>query len=260
MPYHVVLEGVKDNHSPALPHGWPPQRSAQCSATGVTRGPTVLGGLVTHQHLESAKGAVELSGGLVYLRWTSGAFVVESDAHAVMTKASALCPDRPRPMLVTMNCMEGVEHKARKVFAQAWPFTRIAVVGTSAVDRVIVDLYLARHSPACPTKFFTTMFDAMAWLGVTTSGPRKAPPASAEDRPALDEARREATPSGRDADALLSGLLDRLDLALVDIRADVNGMPLFAVEAKLTHRLREVLPGVRFTAQDIRTWSAEISS
>lgn len=215
---------------------------------------------MTHQQLESAKGAVELSGGLVYLRWASGAFVVESDAYAVMTKASALCPDRPRPMLVTMNCMKGVEHNARNVFAQAWPFTRIAVVGTSAVDRVIADLYLARHSPACPTKFFTTALDAMAWLGMTTSGPRKTQPTSAEERPAFYEAGREEPRNDRDTDALLSVLLDRLDLALVDIRADVNGMPLFAVEAKLTQRLREVLPGVRFTTQDIRTWSAEISS
>lgn len=59
---------------------------------------------------------------------------------------------------------------------------------------------------------------------------------------------------------MLNVLLERLDMALVDIRADVNGMPLFAVEAKLTQKLREVLAGVRFTAQDIRAWSAEISS
>lgn len=220
----------------------------------------MLGGMVTHQQLESAKGAVELWGGLLYLRWTSGAFVVEGDARAVMAKASVLCSDRPRPMLVAMNRMEGVEHKARNVFAQAWPLTRIAVVGASAVDRVIVDFYVARHSPACPTKFFTTTVDAMAWLGVGTSGAEKARRILEEDGRSWHEASQEAPRKASDADAMLNVLLERLDVALVDIRADVNGMPLFAVEAKLTHRLREVLPGVRFTARDIRTWSAEISS
>ncbi len=92
-----------------------PRSARRCSPLHVD-GATVLGGMVTHQQLESAKGAVELSGGLLYLHWASGAFVVEDDARAVMAKASALCSDRPRPMLVAMNRMEGVEHKARNVF------------------------------------------------------------------------------------------------------------------------------------------------
>lgn len=215
---------------------------------------------MTHQQLESAKGAVELSGGLLYVRWSSGAFVAESDARAVMARASALCQGRPRPMLVTMNGMEGVEHAARNVFAQAWPFTRIALVGTSAVDRVIVDFYVARHSPACPTKFFTTTADARTWLGVGTGAAERERRLPAQDAPSLHDAGREALPDGRDADAMLNVLLQRLDVALVDIRAEVNAMPLFAVEAKLAQRLREVLPGVRFTVQDIRAWAAEMSS
>jgi len=218
-----------------------------------------FGGLVKNQPVENVKGAVELFEGVVHLRWTSGAFVVEDDALAVMAKASALCSDRPRPMLVAMNRMEGVEHKARNVFAQAWPLTRIAVVGASAVDRVIVDFYRARHSPDCPTKFFISTVEAMAWLGAGTSGAEKTQGLLAHG-PAFYEAGQEAPRDAHDADAMLNVLLERLDVALVDIRADVNGMPLFAVEAKLTHRLRMVLPGVRFTAQDIRTWSAEVSS
>jgi hypothetical protein len=49
-------------------------------------------GLVKNQPVENVKGAVELFEGVVHLRWTSGAFVVEEDALAVMAKASALCP------------------------------------------------------------------------------------------------------------------------------------------------------------------------
>lgn len=63
-----------------------------------------------------------------------------------------------------------------------------------------------------------------------------------------------------DPDMMLNALLDRLEGAIRDTRASANGIPLFAVEAKLTERLHADLPGVRFTARDIRAWTAEISS
>lgn len=213
-----------------------------------------------HRQLENGKGAVELFDGLLYLRWNSGAFLVESDAHLAMNRASALCQNRPWPLLMVMNRMEGVEHRARKVFAQAWPFTRIAVVGVSPVDRVLVDFYVARHSPSCPTKFFTSTFDAMTWLGVRTAAAEQEPRILAGNGPALRVAGQETPGNACEPDALLNVLLERLDVALLDIGADARGTPLFAVEGKLTQRLREALPGVQFTAQDIRTWSAEISS
>lgn len=59
---------------------------------------------------------------------------------------------------------------------------------------------------------------------------------------------------------ILNALLECVDDALWETRQAANGMPLFSVEAVLTERLHAVLPSVRFTAQDIRTWSAEISS
>ncbi|ALV44002.1 hypothetical protein AU252_15665 [Pseudarthrobacter sulfonivorans] len=100
--------------------------------------------------LDSEKAAVELHDGVVYLRWTPGAMVTAKDARAVMAKVRYLCSGRHRPMLVDMARMEGVEHKAREIFAAPWPLTRTAIVGTSPVDRVIVSFYLARHSPVCP--------------------------------------------------------------------------------------------------------------
>jgi hypothetical protein len=63
-----------------------------------------------------------------------------------------------------------------------------------------------------------------------------------------------------DAETMLNVLLERAEAAIQDTQAVANGMPLFAVEAKLTERLQAILPGVRFTAQDVRAWAAEISS
>lgn len=221
---------------------------------------------MAHQTLAGDKGALELSGGVLYLRWTSGAVVTEEDARAVMAKVRALCSSRPRPMLVDMARMEALEHSAGTVFAGAWPLTRVAVVGASPVDRVIVDFYVARHSPVCPTRFFDSSADAMKWLGVE-SGQVKTPQSwlltawDTEHQPVRDGSRgARDTRDARDADVMLDVLLDRTEGVISDTHAVANGMPLFVVEAELTERLQAVLPGVRFTAQDIRAWAAEISS
>lgn len=100
----------------------------------------------------------------------------------------------------------------------------------------------------------------MPWLGDRTSGAEKERRLPPEDARSLRQRSQEVSRKANDAGAMLNVLLERLDLTLVDIGAEVNGMPLFAVEPKLTQRLREVLHGVQFTSQDIRTWSAEMSS
>lgn len=214
---------------------------------------------MAYQTRAGDKGALELFGGVLYLRWTSGAVVTEEDARAVMAKASALCSSRPYPMLVDMARMQGLTHRARNVFAGAWPLTRVAVVGASPVDRVIVDFYVARHSPVCPTKFFASVPDAMKWLGVE-AGQLNKPWSLLTAWKDSHLPAREGSRSARDADMMLNVLLERTERAISDTRSLANGMPLFVVEAKLTERLKAVLPGVRFTAKDIRAWAAEISS
>jgi len=205
------------------------------------------------------KGSVELYGGVLYQRWASGAVVTEEDARAVMAKVSALCSSRPRPMIVDISRMGVLEHKARTVFAGSWPLTRVAVVGASPVDRVIVDYYVATHSPVCPTKFFTSFSEAMTWLGARPAQKINVQmPLRAGE--AMKQGVRDHSRDARDADRMLNILLERTEGAIEDTRRIASGRPLFSVEAKLTERLQAVLPGVRFTARDIRAWAAEISS
>lgn len=66
-----------------------------------------------------------------------------------------------------------------------------------------------------------------------------------------------ATP---DPNEILETLLARVEEVIRETAAAANGIPLFAVETVLTDNLRAVLPGARFTAEDIRAWSARISS
>lgn len=63
-----------------------------------------------------------------------------------------------------------------------------------------------------------------------------------------------------DANGMLSSLLGRLEAALAEVRESSQGHPLFEVEAELSGKLDRALPGVRFAAEDIRNWSAQISS
>lgn len=107
---------------------------------------------------------VELGGGVVHLRWADDGEVTAEDALAVLAEVTDLCKGRRRPLLVDMHWMEGMGFKARDVFAGPWPVTRVAVVVASPVDQVILDFYLARHRPACPTRYFTSAIEAMTWL------------------------------------------------------------------------------------------------
>lgn len=211
------------------------------------------------QPLDSYKAAVELHDGIVYLRWIRGAKVTAKDARAVMAKVSDLCSGRPRPLLIDLARMESVEHKAREIFAAAWPLTRTAIVGASPVDRVIATFYLARYSPVCPTRFFSSFADALTWLGGEASQVNR-PQRFLTDKDALNDGNGDESLSALDANAMLNALLGRLEGALEEAQVTANGLPLFAVEAKLTEKLQALLPGVRFTAQDIRAWAAEISS
>jgi hypothetical protein len=67
-------------------------------------------------------------------------------------------------------------------------------------------------------------------------------------------------PSTPDVNDILACLLGRLEAALAEIGSTSQGRPLFDVEADLRGKLPSTLPGVRFSAEDIRKWSAEISS
>jgi hypothetical protein len=107
---------------------------------------------------------VELSGQVLHVRWAPGAVVSASDAQALMSRARELSSGRTLPMLVEMASMKWIDRRAKEVFAAPWPLTRMALVGASPVDEVIAGFYTARHAPACPTRFFTSVDEAMTWL------------------------------------------------------------------------------------------------
>jgi len=113
---------------------------------------------------QDVTGTIELSGELLHLKWGHGDVVIERDALALMKRARELSGGRILPLLVEMTGVAWIDQGALKAFAGTWPLTRAAVVGTSPVDQTLADFYMGRHKPAHPTRYFTSMDEAMAWL------------------------------------------------------------------------------------------------
>ena len=113
-------------------------------------------------------------GGILRLTWARGASITEADAEGAMAKVNALSGTRRHPMLVDMATTADVSRGARAVFGRPCQASRIALLGSSPVDRVLANFFLGIHKVPCPTKFFTSEPDALAWLNVPQT-PSSAP-------------------------------------------------------------------------------------
>ncbi|MHA7276281.1 SpoIIAA family protein [Arthrobacter sp. HLT1-21] len=86
-----------------------------------------------------------------------------AEAHA--ERARALANGSLRPVLLEISGVGSISRDARAVFTGSRSSSAIAVLGTSSVDRVLANFLLGGDPPPCPTRFFTTESEAMAWLG-----------------------------------------------------------------------------------------------
>ncbi|HJV98569.1 MAG TPA: STAS/SEC14 domain-containing protein [Arthrobacter sp.] len=115
--------------------------------------------------VKGGKGTVELEdGGYIHLVWNRSVRIEEVDAHEAMATVNVVADGAEYPMLVDMATTESVSRQARAVFSIPCAASRIALLGSSPVDRVLANFFLSLHVPPCPTRFFTSRDDAMAWL------------------------------------------------------------------------------------------------
>lgn len=113
------------------------------------------------------KASVDLSAdGLLHLVWPSGVHIQVEDAQAAMAKVNEVCQQEQHPMLVDMAAVASVSREARGIWSIPCGASRIALLGKSPVDRVLANFFLGVHVPPCPTRFFTSRNEAMAWLNV----------------------------------------------------------------------------------------------
>ena len=108
-------------------------------------------------------------GDVVVLTWASGVVITADLAAAAMDQVDEHNQDRERPLLVDMTGIAALSREAHRHFRQRSRISRIAIVGESAVDRVIANFGLRVSPPPVPSRFFNSRSAALAWLQDTAS-------------------------------------------------------------------------------------------
>jgi hypothetical protein len=115
--------------------------------------------------VDGGKGTVELGDeGVLHLVWKRGTVLEAADVHAAMAMVNELADGAEYPMLIDISNTQGVTRQAKSVFSVKCAASRIALLGSSPVNRVIANFAMARRTLPCPTRFFTSRNEALIWL------------------------------------------------------------------------------------------------
>lgn len=109
----------------------------------------------------NGKNSLTVKGGILESVWRPGSFVDADEAKDAMRAVDSINGGSPMPMLSEMTDVE-FSAAARSEFARSTGVLAIAVLGSSAVDRVIAAA-TSRHTHY-PHEFFTSRTAAMTWL------------------------------------------------------------------------------------------------
>ncbi|WP_378036707.1 hypothetical protein [Actinomycetospora atypica] len=104
------------------------------------------------------------SDGIVRLSWAPRLEITGELAAAAVRIVDDLNGPIHRPMLVNMTGTAALTRSARSVFARPCSVSRLALLGRSAVDRVIANFALGVNRHPMPMRFFTDERAALDWL------------------------------------------------------------------------------------------------
>jgi hypothetical protein len=107
------------------------------------------------------KNSLSVNAGILQSVWRPGSVVDVDEARDAMLAVERITGGTPMPMLSEMTDVE-FSAAARYLFAQSTDVLAIAVLGSSAVDRVMA-AGTSRHT-TYPHGFFTSREAAIAWL------------------------------------------------------------------------------------------------
>lgn len=91
------------------------------------------------------------------------------EARVAGETVRALAQGRRMPVLLVLAGVVGVSVEARQVYATSIAASAFALVGDSPVDRVIAHYLLRSRSETIPADYFSSVADAVEWLGPYTS-------------------------------------------------------------------------------------------
>ncbi|MFJ5958641.1 STAS/SEC14 domain-containing protein [Paenarthrobacter sp. NPDC092416] len=115
--------------------------------------------------VDGGKGTVELdTEGVLQLIWKPGTVLEAEDVHAAMATVNEIADGCEYPMLIDISNTQAVTRQAKSVFSLKCAASRIALLGSNPVNRVIANFAMARRTLPCPTRFCASRDEAMAWL------------------------------------------------------------------------------------------------
>jgi hypothetical protein len=85
-------------------------------------------------------------------------------ARDALAAIATLCDGVPMPVLVDLRETRSVSREARETFRQSRVPSRIAMYVESSLSRTIANFFIGVTRPEVPTKVFTDLDDAQAWL------------------------------------------------------------------------------------------------
>jgi hypothetical protein len=98
------------------------------------------------------------------LAWKPGVRIEAGNARAAVDAVNDFAAGSRYPLLVKMANAGHLSRAARDVFVEPCAASRIALLGSNPVDRMLADYQIAAHDPPCPTRFFVSEDEAMMWL------------------------------------------------------------------------------------------------
>ncbi|TQS87810.1 STAS/SEC14 domain-containing protein [Arthrobacter sp. TS-15] len=115
--------------------------------------------------MDVGKGTLELdSEGILHLVWKPSTVLEADDVHAAMARLNEVADGAEYPMLIDITNTRAVTRPAKAVFSTKCAASRIALLGSNPVNRVVANFAMARRTLPCPTRFFASRGEAMTWL------------------------------------------------------------------------------------------------
>lgn len=102
---------------------------------------------------------------VVRLTWTPGVQITQDATEQSVRAVDELRDGGHGPLYVDMTGTSTITRDARQVYKRPMAsVTRLALVGRSAVDRVVANFALGVSGTAMPTRYFTSESAATEWL------------------------------------------------------------------------------------------------
>lgn len=108
--------------------------------------------------------SLSVEAGVVLLRWAPGIHITGPLATEAMVTVDELNGDHKRPLLVDMTGTANLDRAARMAFGGECQVSRMAIVGSSPVDKVIANFGLRVSTIDIPSRYFTSVPAGLAWL------------------------------------------------------------------------------------------------